>query len=157
MSNETEQPQPTSVQYTSEFKRNIRQLVKKYRRIKTDVQPLLHALGQGQTPGDQIPGVPYEVFKVRVRNSDSGKGKSGGYRVIYQRAADHTIVVLVTIYSKTEQADIAPHEIGQIILDYEVELQATPAGTGETSASDSMAGNDTTAESEAAHSSDRVP
>ena len=66
MSNETEQPQPISVQYTSEFKRNIRQLVKKYRRIKTDVQPLLDALGQGQTPGDQIPGVPYEVFKVHI-------------------------------------------------------------------------------------------
>jgi hypothetical protein len=42
------------------------------------VQPLLDELNQGQTPGDQIPGVPYEVFKVRVRNSDSGKGKSGG-------------------------------------------------------------------------------
>ncbi len=88
MSDEPEQPQPIPVQYTPEFKRNIRQLAKKYRRIRADVEPLLDALEQGQTPGDQVPGVPYTVFKARVRNSDSGKGKSGGYRIIYQQTAD---------------------------------------------------------------------
>ena len=146
MSNESEQSQPISLQYTSEFKRNIRQLAKKYRRIKADVQPLLDVLGQGQTPGDQIPGVLYEVFKVRVRNSDSGKGKSGGYREIYQRSADHTTIVLITIYSKTEQADITPHEIRQIILDHEVELNKTAAESTETPASDTTAENSTRAE-----------
>jgi mRNA-degrading endonuclease RelE of RelBE toxin-antitoxin system len=54
------------VRFSPEFKRNIRQLAKKYRRIKTDVQPVLDELGQGQTPGDQIPGVQYEIFKVRA-------------------------------------------------------------------------------------------
>ena len=104
--------------FTPEFKRNIRQLAKKYRRIKSDVQPLLDELAQAQTPGDQIPGVQYEVFKVRVRNSDSGKGKSGGYRVIYQRTKEG-VSILITIYSKTEQEDIAANEIRHIILDYE--------------------------------------
>src|SRR5579872_891271 len=113
---------PVRIEYTPEFKRNLRQLAKRYRRIKTDVQPLLDALGQGQTPGDQVPGVVYEVYKVRVRNSDSGKGKSGGYRVIYQHMMDSTIV-LVTIYSKSEQEDMAPHEIRQILLDYEHQAQ----------------------------------
>jgi mRNA-degrading endonuclease RelE of RelBE toxin-antitoxin system len=92
MPNEPVLPPPVEVRFTPEFKRNIRQLAKKYRRIKTDVQPLLDELGQGQTPGDQIPGVQYEVFKVRVKNSDSGKGKSGGYRVIYQRTTTGAIV-----------------------------------------------------------------
>lgn len=123
MPNETEQTSPVTVLFTPEFKRNIRQLVKKYRRLKTDVQPLLDELGQGQTPGDQIPGVQYEVFKVRVRNSDSGKGKSGGYRVIYHRTTDGAII-LVTIYSKTEQSDIAAPEIRQIILTYEIQQAA---------------------------------
>jgi len=62
-----------------------------------------------------VPGVPYEVFKTRVRNSDSGKGKSSGYRVIYQRTADGP-VILVTIYSKSDQADISPRDIREIIL-----------------------------------------
>jgi mRNA-degrading endonuclease RelE of RelBE toxin-antitoxin system len=78
MPNEPVLPPSVEVRFTPEFKRNIRQLAKKYRRIKTDVQPLIDELGQGQTPGDQISGVQYEVFKVRVKNSDSGKGKSGG-------------------------------------------------------------------------------
>lgn len=123
MPNESESLPPIAVLYTLEFKRNLRQLAKKYRQIKTDVQPLLDALGQGQTPGDQIPGVQYEVFKVRLRNSNSGKGKSGGYRVIYQRLTAGSIL-LITIYSKTEQADIAPKDIRQIILDYEAQPPA---------------------------------
>src|SRR4030095_2530014 len=122
MPNESGPPPPVEVEFTPEFKRNIRQLAKKYRRIKSDVQPLLDELGHGQTPGDQIQGVQYDVFKVRVRNSDSGKGKSGGYRVIYQRTTEGAIV-LITIYSKTEQEDIAAGDIRQIILDYETQQQ----------------------------------
>jgi mRNA-degrading endonuclease RelE of RelBE toxin-antitoxin system len=132
MPNEPVLPPPVEVRFTPEFKRNIRQLAKKYRRIKTDVQPLLDELGQGQTPGDQIPGVQYEVFKVRVKNSDSGKGKSGGYRVIYQRTTTGAIV-LITIYSKTEQEDIAPADIRQVILDYETQQQATDSANREAS------------------------
>ncbi len=56
----------TTLLFTTEFKRNIRQLAKKYRRIKSDLEPLFSDLRQGQTPGDQIPGVQYEVYKVHV-------------------------------------------------------------------------------------------
>lgn len=106
------------VEYTPEFKRNLRQLAKKYRHIKADIQPLLDSICQGQIPGDQIPGTIYEVYKARVQNSDSGKGKSGGYRIIYHRK-DQESVVLITIYSKTEQADISSQEIRQILLNSE--------------------------------------
>lgn len=126
MPNETEQSRSVEIAYTPEFKRNIRQLAKKYRRIKSDIQPLLEQFGQGDTPGDQIPGVQYEVFKVRVRNSDNAKGKSGGYRVIYQQTQAGRIV-LITIYSKTEQADIAAQAIRQVILDYEAQSKAVVA------------------------------
>jgi mRNA-degrading endonuclease RelE of RelBE toxin-antitoxin system len=109
--------EPVTVAFTPEFKRNLRQLAKKYRRIRSDVQPIIDELTQGKTPGDQIPGVRYEVFKTRVRNSDATKGKSGGYRVIYYRAGNGP-TVLVTIYSKTEQSDITPAEIRRIILEF---------------------------------------
>jgi mRNA-degrading endonuclease RelE of RelBE toxin-antitoxin system len=138
MPNESVDPPPVEVRFTPEFKRNIRQLAKKYRRVKSDVQPLLDELGQGQTPGDQIPGIQYEVFKVRVRNSDSGKGKSGGYRVIYQRTTEGAIV-LITIYSKTEQQDIAAGAIRQIILDYETQQQATGLANKETAPPETVA------------------
>ena len=112
------EPQSVQVEYTPEFKRNLRQLAKRYRRIKTDIQPLLDALGQRQLPGDQVSGVTYEVYKVRAQNTDSGKGKSGGYRILYRRTMEGAIV-LVTIFTKSEQEDIAPHEIRQILLSYE--------------------------------------
>jgi len=56
MPNEADPP-PVRVKYTPEFKRNLRQLAKRYKRIKTDVQPLLDALEQGETPGDQVPAL----------------------------------------------------------------------------------------------------
>jgi mRNA-degrading endonuclease RelE of RelBE toxin-antitoxin system len=115
-------PSPLQVTFTPEFKRNLRQLAKKYRHIKSDLQPILDQLAGGTKPGDQVPGVRYEVFKVRAQNSDARKGKSGGYRLIYW-AKSESDVVLVTVYSKTEQADITPEDIRQIILD----LEATPA------------------------------
>ena len=68
-------------------------------------------------PAIKIPGVTVEVYKVRAQNTDSGKGKSGGYRIIYQRTTEG-VIVLVTLYSKAEQGDIAPHEIRRILLDY---------------------------------------
>lgn len=131
--------------YAPEFKRNLRQLAKKYRRIKIDVQPLLGLLSNGEVPGDQVPGVQYEVFKVRVGNSDGGKGKSGGYRVIYQRTADG--IILVTIYSKLEQDDIAPTEIRTIIAEHEREPQeldqaALPSGLDTPAEPNSPAGED---------------
>ena len=118
MSPNHESPSTYAVFFTGEFKRNLRQLAKKYRRIKTDIQPLLTDLEVGKTPGDQIPGLDEMIYKARARNSDSAKGKSGGYRIIYQRTIDLTII-LITIYSKTEQADISPEEIRTIITAYE--------------------------------------
>jgi mRNA-degrading endonuclease RelE of RelBE toxin-antitoxin system len=65
------------------FTRNISALKKRYRRILKDVQPVIEPLEHGETLGDQITGMGYPVFKVRVRNSDVQRGKSGGYRMIY--------------------------------------------------------------------------
>lgn len=55
------------VQFTPEFKRNLRTLAKKYRHIRDDVDPVIKALQAGEILGDQIPGVGYTLFKVRVR------------------------------------------------------------------------------------------
>ena len=109
---------PLQVTFTSEFKRNLRQLSKKYRHIKSDLQPILDQLASGNHPGDQVPGVRYEVFKVRAPNSDAARGKRGGYRLIYHVKGESELV-LVTVYSKTEQSDVAPDEIRQIILNLE--------------------------------------
>jgi mRNA-degrading endonuclease RelE of RelBE toxin-antitoxin system len=115
MGNEREDLLP--VFFTPEFKRNLRKLEKKYRHIRDDIQPIIDEIIGGETPGDQINGVQDRVFKVRAKNSDAARGKSGGYRMIYLVKAD--AIVLITLYSKTEQADVAAAEIRRIISNYE--------------------------------------
>jgi mRNA-degrading endonuclease RelE of RelBE toxin-antitoxin system len=119
-------PPPLQVTFTPEFKRNLRHLAKKYRQIRSDLQPTFDELAGGGKPGDQVPGVRYEVFKVRAKNSNALKGKSGGYRLIYW-VKSASEVVLITVYSKTEQADIAPANIRQIILDSDSAADAADA------------------------------
>jgi len=105
---------PVNVEAAPTFKRNLRKLSKKYRSIQKDVQPVIEQLQQGIFPGDRIPNVSYEVFKLRIRNSDVQKGKSGGYRLIYYlKTGDR--VILLTIYSKSDQSDISATAIQQII------------------------------------------
>ncbi len=109
-----------AVAFTSDFKRNVRQLAKKYRRIKSDLLPVIESLGRGETPGDQVPRIGEErvIFKVRIRNFDSAKGKSGGYRMIYWAESSRS-VVLITIYSKTEQGDVAAEYIRRVIAEHD--------------------------------------
>ncbi len=106
------------LEYGSAFKRQLKRLSRRYRRIKSDITPILTALQSGETPGDQITGVGYTLYKVRAPNSDSQKGKSGGYRVIYYLKTA-TKCTLVTIYSKSDQADIAADALVQLMEEIE--------------------------------------
>ena len=102
---------------TREFQRDLRALSKKYRHIRSDVQPIIEKLQAGELLGVPIPGTGYEIFKVRVKNSDLQKGKSAGYRFIYYLQT-MTIVILIAIYSKSEQSDIASDRILEIIREF---------------------------------------
>ncbi len=108
---------PVNIFFTPEFKRNLRALAKKYPHIRSDVQPLIDQLQHGEWVGDQVQGTGYTIFKVRIRNSDTSRGKSGGYRAIYYLKTK-TSVILVTIYSKTEQADISAAKIQKILSEF---------------------------------------
>ncbi|MGV0026286.1 type II toxin-antitoxin system RelE/ParE family toxin [Phormidesmis priestleyi] len=109
------------VEASPTFNRNLRALAKKYRSIQNDIQPIIEQLEQGELPGDQIPGVGHAVFKLRVRNSDIRKGKSSGYRLIYY-VKTATGIILLTVYIKSEQVDIAAKDIQSIIAEYDQQL-----------------------------------
>lgn len=108
---------PVRIGFAPPFLKALKHLQKKYRNIRNDLQTLTDVLQEGETPGDQIPGTHYTVFKVRIKNSDVAKGKSGGYRVIYYLKTAEW-VVLISLYAKTEQSDISPEIIKQIIDSY---------------------------------------
>ena len=102
--------------YTTEFKRHLRLLSRRYRSIKKDLVPIIEQIQQGEQPGDKIPGVGYQVYKVRIKNSDINKGKSAGYRMIYYLETEDK-VILISLYSKSDQSDISPDKIIRVIKD----------------------------------------
>jgi mRNA-degrading endonuclease RelE of RelBE toxin-antitoxin system len=103
-----------TVYYTAYFKRDIRNLAKKYPHLQRDIKPVITQLEAGELLGDVIQHIGYSVYKVRVKNSDNNKGKSAGYRMIYY-AKQQDSIILLSLYSKSEQADISTLEIQAII------------------------------------------
>ena len=56
--------------------------------------------------------------KIRRPNPTSGKGKSGGYRVLYAFLPAHGTVLLLAAWSKSEREDLEPGDykfIGKIV------------------------------------------
>ena len=102
--------------FARRFKQDVRELSKKYRHIRSDLQTTLEEIYRGNLIGNQISGVGYPVFKVRIKNSDIDKGKSEGYRLIYYIQSPE-VIIIITIYSKSDQADISAKEIRKIIAD----------------------------------------
>jgi addiction module RelE/StbE family toxin len=98
------------VRFTLPFLRRLKSLTKRYRKIQSDIQPIIEQLQEGNFVGDQISGLDSTIFKVRAKNSDIPIGKSGGYRVIYQVISPQLILLLL-IYAKSDQADVSISEI----------------------------------------------
>jgi mRNA-degrading endonuclease RelE of RelBE toxin-antitoxin system len=99
-----------------EYKQNLRSLSKRYRNIRSDTQEILEQIQSGNFVGDRLGGLGenYFVIKVRIKNSNIQKGKSAGYRLIYQ-VESPTSVMLLTIYSKSDRDDITLNEIWDIL------------------------------------------
>ncbi|MFM7406095.1 MAG: type II toxin-antitoxin system RelE family toxin [Cuspidothrix sp.] len=105
-----------NIDLTPEYRRNLKDLAKKYRSIRSDIQPLILELQQGNILGDRLTGFGLDlyIYKVRVKNSNIKKEKSAGYRLIYLLESE-TSILLLTIYSKSEQEDITVNEITSIL------------------------------------------
>jgi mRNA-degrading endonuclease RelE of RelBE toxin-antitoxin system len=111
-----------SIRFSHEFEEELYRLSKRFRNIRSDVQPLIEQLQEGNILGDRIGGVgeEYVVYKLRVRNSNIQKGKSAGYRLIYQIESPTSLLLLI-IYSKSDREDITANEIRDIVANFERE------------------------------------
>ncbi|MBW4448746.1 MAG: type II toxin-antitoxin system RelE/ParE family toxin [Spirirestis rafaelensis WJT71-NPBG6] len=108
-----------SVRFSDEFEEELYRLSKRFRNIRSDIQPIIEQLQQGNILGDRIGGIgeEYIVYKLRVRNTNIQKGKSAGYRLIYQLESP-IIILLLTISSKSDREDIGVNEIRDIVADF---------------------------------------
>lgn len=109
---------PTKVDIGKTFNRQLRRLARKYPSIADTVDQLIAQLETDVRPGAKLTGIGYEAYKVRLPNRSARRGKSGGFRVIYQEKSGR-LVLLLLIYSKTERADIPATLIRSVIAEYE--------------------------------------
>ena len=112
---------PIEVIKSIDFIKDLKKLRKRYNSVEKDVEFLILQLKDGETPGDRITENKYPVYKARVKNSDTRRGKSGSYRVIYY-ICTHEAILLTKIYSKSDRSDISNKEVEDVMEQYELEI-----------------------------------
>lgn len=103
-----------NITYSSRFYKELKRLAKKYHSIKQDYADLLESLETNPTQGADLGN---GIRKVRMAIASKGKGKSGGARVITYTmliATTETEIKLLTIYDKSEKANITDTEIQEL-------------------------------------------
>jgi mRNA-degrading endonuclease RelE of RelBE toxin-antitoxin system len=104
---------------TGSFKRSVKQLARRFRHVKDDVRGAVQVLLQSPTLGVTIPGSA-GIRKLRVRNTDLAKGKSGGYRLLYWVQEQPTATIyLLLLYSKSDRDDVTRQDLQQLLHDLE--------------------------------------
>ncbi|WP_439488611.1 type II toxin-antitoxin system RelE/ParE family toxin [Algoriphagus sp.] len=98
---------------TSIFQKDTKRLFKKYPSIKSDLRQLIKSLEENPTLGTSLGN---SLYKIRVSIGSTGKGKSGGARVISLVKVVNESVFLLTIYSKSEKSSISKEELKELIL-----------------------------------------
>ena len=85
------------------FKKDVKKLYKKNKKLPQDLKSLNETLIKNPRIGIELSS---RLFKMRLENSSSNIGKSGGVRVIYYYLDEEENLYLLKIYSKTEIENI---------------------------------------------------
>jgi len=93
---------------TDNFNREVKQLAKKHRSLKSDLQQLKVELEANPRLGTHLGN---NVYKIRMAITSKGKGKSGGARVITYVYIQNEQIFLMSIYNKSEKENITDREI----------------------------------------------
>lgn len=114
-----------SVIISHSFKREVKPLAKKYHTLKESVDKLIAGLIIDPYLGESY---GKGIYKIRLADESKGKGKSGGFRVMYYHlniSKDGIEVLLMTIFNKSDQATIkkaiADKILKEIIAEHERE------------------------------------
>ena len=85
------------------FKKDAKELFKKNKKLPIDLKKLNDILQENPKSGIELSS---DLYKIRLENSSSKVGKSGGFRVIYYYLDEEENIYLLKIYSKTEIENI---------------------------------------------------
>ena len=98
------------------FEKQIKRLSKKFPSLKAEYIALVKDLKENPHKG--IP-MRDNCFKIKIAIASKGRGKSGGARVITHFYVENETVYLLTIYDKSEQADISDRELKGLLSEIE--------------------------------------
>ena len=101
---------------TGIFKKSFRKLLKKDKQLLDEYEQLLSDLEENKSLGTHLGNGRY---KIRLKNNSNNKGKSAGYRVVTYTKIEDTIL-LVYIYSKSNEESVSTHRIDEIIATYKI-------------------------------------
>ena len=111
-----------TVRITKNFKTAAKPLLKKYPSLHNDLLQLEAELISNPSLGRPL---GHNAFKIRLKISSKGKGKSGGARVIslvettliaeIHSTEEQVTVNLITIYDKADTATISDKELRELI------------------------------------------
>ena len=105
------------VVFNKSFKNCIKNLKKRFPSVKKDVKKAIEILLQNPKLGIRIPG-GHDVRKLRLKNSDLKRGKSGGYRLLYFFEKDsNNCLYFLFIYSKSDKENVTKKEIEKLICE----------------------------------------
>jgi mRNA-degrading endonuclease RelE of RelBE toxin-antitoxin system len=100
------------VNFTSDFERHLKRLSKKYKSLPSDLARLID-----QLKSEPIVGIPlgFNLFKIRLKITSKGKGKSGGARVITFLINQKKEIYLVAIYDKSEVDNLQKDQLKTLL------------------------------------------
>jgi mRNA-degrading endonuclease RelE of RelBE toxin-antitoxin system len=101
------------------FKKDVKKLYKKYKKLPNDLKSLNNVLLNNSKAGILLSS---NLYKLRLENSSSNSGKSGGFRVIYYYIDADENIYLLKMYSKTQIETIKEEVLINIL---ESELKKT--------------------------------
>ena len=118
-----------TVRITKNFKVEVKPLLKKYHSLESDLLKLEKELMLNPKLGTAL---GKDVYKIRLRVSSKGKGKSGGARIIslletnllgFTEITNEEITVnLLSIYDKADIANISEKELKDLIKNFKAEV-----------------------------------
>lgn len=103
---------PYSIKTISVFEKQFRRLYRKYPSLKTELFQLIQKLKVHPQTGTSLGN---QCYKIRIAIKSKSKGKSGGARMITHIIIAEEIVYLLSIYDKSEKADLTSNELKQLL------------------------------------------
>ncbi len=98
------------------FEKDVKPLLKKYKSLRQELADMGELLANNPTIGTPL---GKDCYKIRLAIESKNKVKSGGARVISYVVTENKEVILLSIFDKSEKADLKPNELSQLLEDFE--------------------------------------